>query len=77
MRARKLSTARLGPTYKNRRYLSMDPKQSFILAMKVLALMSSVGAALVVIFSEAEDKHERIVSLLLSSIACSLIALSL
>jgi len=51
----------------------MEYKEFFVWAMKGLALAGMTGAYLVELFSGAEDKHERVVRLLLSSIAQSAI----
>jgi len=52
----------------------MEPKEFFILAMKILALFSLTGAGLVEFFASEENrKHERMISLLLFSIAQSLL----
>lgn len=54
----------------------MSPMKWFIWAMRSLALISLLMASLVELFAK-ENKHEREVRLLLSSIAYSVIALSL
>jgi len=54
----------------------MSPMEWFIWAMRSLALISLLMASLVELFAK-ENKHEREVRLLLSSIAYSVIALSL
>ena len=52
----------------------MDLGQSFVLVLRVLALGAVAMASLVSLFSEAENKYERIACLYLSSIAYSGIA---
>jgi hypothetical protein len=53
----------------------MEPKEFFVLAWKVLALVGIMGATSIELFSGAEDKRERVISLLLSSIAQSAIVI--